>query len=45
MIVCLSAICVLGVVALGLLVMVQAISIEQLMEGLGKCLLLIVIFF
>ncbi len=33
---CLSAVCVLGLIVLALLIMVQAVTVEQVMEGLGK---------
>lgn len=36
MIGCLSALCVLGVTVFGLLIMVQGVTVEQLMNGIGK---------
>ena len=40
---CLSAVCVLGVVMVGLLVMLQIVSLEELGHGLRQCFLLLVL--
>jgi hypothetical protein len=39
---CISAVCILGVVIVGLLVMTQAISLETLVNGLWRSFLLVV---
>ncbi|MHB8217060.1 MAG: hypothetical protein ACYDDS_13365 [Candidatus Sulfotelmatobacter sp.] len=38
---CLFAVCVLAVVTVGLLVMMRAISLEELGDGIGRCFLMV----